>query len=540
MRFIIIKLTDMKKIYTHSTFLFSVLIIFNTVFGQTTDWVARYNGPANKFDGTRAMVIDAAGNIYVTGPSEGKKGNVDYATIKYNSAGVQQWVARYNGTGNGEDWPYAIAVDASGNVYVTGRSLGIGTNLDYATIKYNTTGIQQWALRYAGPANQVDIAKDITVDGSGNVYVTGLCDGNTVSGTAYATIKYNSAGSQQWLARYDGSSSAPEDANSLALDGNGNIYVTGRSSGILTIKYDNAGQLQWTRNGGGSNGQKVLVDAADNIVVTGWGSKTLKYNSSGDLIWETTYPGNATFEDMVLDQAGNVYITGYSRENGTSDDYRTVKYDVNGVQQWSARFNGSLNSIDLARSVALDASGNVYVTGHCSVNDGSRNGSVNYGTIKYDNSGVQQWAALYDGPDKQSSDAFVVATDPAGNVYVSGQSAAKLSSFDFLTVKYASAPASKSVITQPVGESTFDFQLRNYPNPFMETTTIEYQLPKDAKVRLGVYDLLGREVETLVNEEKSAGTYRVNYTAKKLAAGTYISLLRVGELLEHKKIVIAR
>lgn len=530
----------MKKIYKRSPFLFFVLIIINNVFGQTADWVARYNGPASKFDGTRAMVIDAAGNVYVSGPSEGKKGNVDYATIKYNSAGVQQWVARYNGTGNGEDWPYAIAVDASGNVYVTGRSLGIGTNLDYATIKYNTTGIQQWALRYAGPANQVDIAKDITVDGSGNVYVTGLCDGNTVSGTAYATIKYNSAGSQQWLARYDGSSSAPEDANSLALDGNGNIYVTGRSSGILTIKYDNAGQLQWTRNGGGSNGQKVLVDAADNIVVTGWGSKTLKYNSSGDLIWETTYPGNATFEDMVLDQAGNVYITGYSRENGTSDDYRTVKYDVNGVQQWSARFNGSLNSIDLARSVALDASGNVYVTGHCSVNDGSRNGSVNYGTVKYDNSGVQQWAALYDGPDKQSSDAFVVATDPAGNVYVSGQSAAKLSSFDFLTVKYASAPASKSLITQPVGESTFDFQLRNYPNPFMETTTIEYQLPKDAKVRLGVYDLLGREVETLVNEEKSAGTYRVNYTAKKLAAGTYISLLRVGELLEHKKIVIAR
>ena len=138
----------MKKIYKRSPFLFFVLIIINNVFGQTADWVARYNGPANKFDGTRAMVIDAAGNVYVSGPSEGKKGNVDYATIKYNSAGVQQWVARYNGTGNGEDWPYAIAVDASGNVYVTGRSLGIGTNLDYATIKYNNTGIQQWAVRY--------------------------------------------------------------------------------------------------------------------------------------------------------------------------------------------------------------------------------------------------------------------------------------------------------------------------------------------------------------------------------------------------------
>jgi len=531
----------MKKLLVLSATLVPVWILYFNGHGQPpTEWTARYNGPANKFDGVRAMVVDGQNNLFVTGPSEGKKGNVDYTTVKYNAAGQQEWVARYNGTGNGEDWPYAITLDASGNVYVTGRSLGNGTNLDYATIKYNNIGIQQWAVRYAGPANLVDIAKDIAVDASGNVYVTGLCDGNTVSGNAYATLKYNSNGNLQWLARYDGNSSAPEDANSLALDASGNVYVTGRSAGILTIKYDNTGQLQWTRNGGGNNGQKVLVDAADNIAVTGWGSKTLKYNSSGDVIWETTYPGNATFEDMVLDQNGNIYVTGYNRENGTSDDYRTIKYDANGIQQWSARFDGSLNSIDLARSIALDASGNVYITGHCSVSDGSRNGIVNYGTVKYDNAGVQQWVALYDGPDKQSSDAFVVATDLSGNVYVSGQSAAKISSFDFLTIKYSSGTASKSVISQPVGESAFNFQLRNYPNPFNKTTTIEYQLSKEARVSLKVYGLLGQEVATLVNENKVAGSYTVNFSADRLLPGTYLCSIQSGDSIKSTKLIVIK
>ncbi|MBA3726335.1 MAG: SBBP repeat-containing protein, partial [Armatimonadetes bacterium] len=127
--------------------------------GQVTTeaWVARYNGPGNSNDTARALAADAAGNVYVTGYSYGAgTGDFDYATIKYDSNGNQLWVARYNGPGNDNDYASALAVDAAGNVYVTGLSLGAGTSYDYATVKYDSNGNQLWVARYNGPGNFYD------------------------------------------------------------------------------------------------------------------------------------------------------------------------------------------------------------------------------------------------------------------------------------------------------------------------------------------------------------------------------------------------
>jgi hypothetical protein len=115
--------------------------------------------------------------------------NPDYATIKYDSAGQQQWVSRYDGPANAADFARAIALDNSSNVYVTGESAGQGTRNDFATVKYNSIGQEQWVVRYNGPANRDDQANAIAVDASGNVYVTGQSfDPN--NGDDYVTIKY--------------------------------------------------------------------------------------------------------------------------------------------------------------------------------------------------------------------------------------------------------------------------------------------------------------------------------------------------------------
>lgn len=134
------------------------LFVYSVCYSQVQqDWVARYNGPppSAPVDIAYDVAVDDSGNVFVTGQSAGIGSNYDYATIKYNSSGIQQWVQRYNGPGNSTDNAYAIALDPSGNVYVTGRSWGVGTTFDYATIKYNSSGTQQWVQRYNGPPGMI-------------------------------------------------------------------------------------------------------------------------------------------------------------------------------------------------------------------------------------------------------------------------------------------------------------------------------------------------------------------------------------------------
>lgn len=119
---------------------------------------ARYDGTGSYIDQATAITVDGSGNVYVTGASTSGTGSLDYATIKYNSSGQQQWVVYYDGPSDFDDIPIAITVDASRNVYVTGSSYGAGTSRDYATIKYNSAGQQQWVARYDGPVTYDDEA----------------------------------------------------------------------------------------------------------------------------------------------------------------------------------------------------------------------------------------------------------------------------------------------------------------------------------------------------------------------------------------------
>ena len=205
-------------------------------------WVARYDGPVSGEDNAQAIAVDDLCNVYVTGWSQGKGTEADYATVKYDNNGKQLWVARYDGPVSGEDQSYAIAVDSWGNVYVTGWSQGNGAEADYATVKYDNNGKQLWVARYDGPAGGEDNARTIVLDGRGNVYVSGWSEGSG-SRYDYATVKYAAAGNQLWVARYDGPANGHDKAYAMALDSLGNLYVTGRSSGegtfydYTTIKY---------------------------------------------------------------------------------------------------------------------------------------------------------------------------------------------------------------------------------------------------------------------------------------------------------------
>src|SRR5438093_13547788 len=170
--------------------------------GVQVDWVRRYtSGNDPEFAFANAVAVDDSGNVYVTGSSYGPNGLPDYATVKYSSSGDTLWVQRYNGPADNWDGATEIALDASGNVYVAGQSYG-SNYFDYVTIKYSPSGTEEWVARYDGPANTDDWPNALAVDASGNVYVTGYSIG---VGTFYdyATVKYSPSGTQAWVARYN-------------------------------------------------------------------------------------------------------------------------------------------------------------------------------------------------------------------------------------------------------------------------------------------------------------------------------------------------
>jgi hypothetical protein len=397
-------------------------------------WIAEYDGPASAFDQARAIVLDGLGNAYVTGRSNNGTSD-DYATVKYDSAGNQLWVASYDGPAAGDDGAVAIALDGLGNVYVTGYSWGSGW--DYATIKYDSGGSQLWVARYAYPTGGDDRPAAIAVDGFGNVYVAGHTQSSgSPSGSYYdyATVKYDSYGNQLWLRLYNSPQGAGDRATAMALDSSANIYVTGTSAD------------PWWDD-----------DYA-----------TIKYDSAGNQLWIARYEGPAGFDDearaIALDGLGHVYVTGNSY-NGTSDDYATVKYDSAGNQLWVARYEGPANLRDYANGIAVDSLGNAYVTGQSE----SSPWQWDFATVKYDGEiGSQLWSARYDGPPNGSDWALAIAVGGSGYVYVTGWSEGLGTGKDYTTIKYAqeSAPAPPRVeIVEPQPNDVFWIEAE--PEPAM-------------------------------------------------------------------------
>jgi hypothetical protein len=348
-----------------------VLLLVNIpVFGQSVDiaWVRRYNGPANSYDQANAIALDRSGNVYVTGFSFGVDTGQDYATIKYSPVGSVLWVRRYNGPGNGDDVATNIAVDELGNVYVTGFCSSSETSTDYATIKYSPTGQLLWVRRYNGPGSYRDEGNALVLDHSGNIFVTGQ-SGNSDGKYDSATIKYRPNGDTAWVRRNKLTETLDASRCAIALDTLGNVYVT-REGG--TIKYDSDGNELWVSGFGGS---KLAVDRSGNVYVTvevtdspiEQKHATVKIDPEGNRVWSETYEVEGFLEepnDIAVDDSGNFYVTGSKKQSGSYDlyeDFETVKYSPSGEVLWHIGYDGPGNEADRATSIAVDRFGNVYV-----------------------------------------------------------------------------------------------------------------------------------------------------------------------------------
>lgn len=521
------------------------------------EWTSFFNSSSNDNDEVSSMTVDISGNVYVTGYSIVSGDNKDFITIKYNSAGVSQWIARYNNPDmNDDDEAVSLTSDAQGNVYVTGFSKGNGTFKDYLTIKYSPSGNELWVARYNGTGNDDDIAVSVKVTNSGNVIVSGTSVGELTS-EDYLTIMYNSNGVEQWTARYNYDLVDDIDiAKSMTVDGFGNVYVTGFSTGLsknedyAVVKYNSAGAEQWVSRYNGTSDSydistDIVTDITGNVYVTGYSNDlissedyaTVKYNSNGVQQWVAKYNGASGKFDIATsittDNSGNVFVTGYSFNDNSSEDYATIKYNSNGDQQWVSLYNGTGNDFDIATSIKSDINGNIYVAGY-SYGTGTQE---DFATIKYNPAGVQQWAEIFNGDADSSDIAASLAIDLSGNIYTSGYSYVTSSGFDFITIKYSQTIG----VNQISGNIPEKFLLeQNYPNPFNPTTIIRYSLEHAGFTSLTVYNSVGIEVSSLISENQQAGSYSAGFNAAGYPSGVYYYKLTSGDFTQVKKMILLK
>ncbi len=381
--------------------------VLNSSDGSHDIFIAKYDGSgslvwANQAGGTmvdygNGIATDEWGSAIVTGNFEGTAtfgageanetvlnsyGEVDIFIAKYDASGNLRWARKAGGTG--VDHGNGIVTDGSGQVFITGRIEDNATfaegeanetvltaygGMDIFIAKYDGSGNLVWAKKAGG--KQSDYGSDITMDGAGNLILTGrFADSVTFGeGEANETVLTSNGSADIFLAKYDGSGSLfwakmaggsnADEGESIVTDGSGNVMVTGSFIEPATF---GAGE-------------------ANEIVLTGYGFYDMfiaKYGRSGDLVWakEAGGTGSDSGSGIVSVGSGNAVVTGSFEGTatfGTGDTNETVltsygsvdvfvaKYDASGSLEWVRSAGGE--DIDSGRSIAKDGSGNCIVTG---------------------------------------------------------------------------------------------------------------------------------------------------------------------------------
>lgn len=363
---------------------------------------------------------------------------------------------------------HGIATDGSGNVYMVGSTNGgLDANIltgdyDFYLAKYDAAGTKQFT-RQLGVASANTFGNGVATDANGNVYavggVNGGLDGNTVTGkTDLFLIKYDAFGNRQYTKQL-GVAGAITIGNAVATDFGGNVYIAGHTNGGLDgntrtgaidffiSKFDSSGVKQYTKQlgaaGADTEGTAIAADAGGNVYVAGFTHDGLDGNTLAgnvdfflikyDALGFRQYTrqmgaarANTIANGVAIDSSGNVYVAGYSNgglngnaATGTHDLF-LAKFNSSGDTQFVVQF-GMAEAHTYASGVATDAAGNVYVTGRTYVGlDGNiLLGEMDCFLTKYNASGIKQYTRQL-GVDSKIMIGYSVATNIGGDVFLAG------------------------------------------------------------------------------------------------------------------------
>jgi hypothetical protein len=404
-----------------------------------------------------AVATDASGNVYAVGYTDGGldgnnlTGTRDSFLIKYSSSGEKQYTKQFGVQGK-DTAAWGVATDGNGNVYVAGSTdAGIDGNTltgiwDFFLIKYNSIGEKQYT-KQLGVQGKTTAAYSVATDTNGNVYVTGYTngglDGNSMTGTQdFFLTKYDSSGEKQFTKQL-GSTGFLTQANAVATDITGNVYVTGYTNGgldgntkigyqdVFLTKFSSIGEKQYTKQ----LGVKSVINA--------------------EVIKAVLF---AEGMSVVTDKSGNVYVLGNLLAQGKdksdgldgnsmtgTQDFFLTKYDSSGEKQFTKQLGVQGVRTD-AKSVTTDANGNVYIAGYTygGLDGNTLTGKNDLFLTKYSSSGEKQFTKQMAGVEGKQTQAWGVTTDANGNVFVAGDTdglagETLTGTNDFLLVKFNSS-----------------------------------------------------------------------------------------------------
>lgn len=412
-------------------------LLSNSLFSQQSEQAfleaAAQKGAQEFF--YKTSQVRSGGYLYVAGASINNDGNYDMLLTKYSGT-TEIWSVNWDGS-NGDDYAAGIAVDGSGNIIVCGTTEISSTNYNGVVAKYNSSGSLQWVSTYAGAGNLVDGFVSVAVDNSNNVYACGGTQ--TVSEFAnYLTVKYNSSGTQQWASTYD-YNNLNDGAVKLVVGGTtlrvgGGTQTSASDWQMTTVSYNLSTGVQGSVNhtGGDNEGVDTVTDlwtdgtytyvvGSVSNISTGKDWKVIKLDANLTVVWSATYNGTANQDDQAecvkVDVSGDVYVTGWATETEEGRNFVTRKFNSSGVVQWTSAFNEESEvADDEAFTLELDASGNVIVSG-----SSFKDGNKDYLTLKYKyTNGAEVWCARFNSDFNDDDIPSNIALDDSGNIFVIG------------------------------------------------------------------------------------------------------------------------
>ncbi|MBT8378769.1 MAG: T9SS type A sorting domain-containing protein, partial [Ignavibacteria bacterium] len=364
-------------------------------------------------------------------------------------------------------------------------------------------------------------------------------------------LKTDNSGDTLWTKTYDGGDADLGYAVQNTSDGGFIIVGTTRSFGsggfdFFLIKTDSSGDTTWTKTYGGSNDERaysVMQTSDDGYIIVGettsFGNGNddawlVRTNSIGDTLWTKSFGGAESDEghSVIQTSDGGFVIAGVKESSVTYDDMWLIKTNSSGEMLWEKTYDYGVGDNEEGNSVVQTSDGGFAI---CGLGTNISGFSEDILIIRTDELGDTLWTIAYGDSSYDVGNSIIQSSD--GGYVVAGTEESFLSWTNFLLMKI------ESDLLPSVDEKFIpsEFSLsQNFPNPFNPNTIIKYQIPEISFITLKVFDVVGNEVVTLVNEELSAGEYEVEFDGSGLSSGIYFYQLKAGNFIQTKKMILLK